>query len=71
MPDALVIGVSPKTAEDAAAPEADAGELATEAFGKALRAGDSAAAWSAFLDMCAAAKQQGHGEPDADDSMPY
>ena len=74
MADALLIGVSPKSAEDAAAPEAGAGELATEAFGKAMRAGDYAAAWSAFGDMCAAAKQEGHGapsgEPDADD-MPY
>ncbi|HEX6239962.1 MAG TPA: hypothetical protein VFZ61_03675 [Polyangiales bacterium] len=62
-PSALVIGMEPELDEGGDAPEAGPGELATEAFCKAKDAGDYAAAWSAFQDMLAAAKD---GEPTAE-----
>lgn len=65
MVDALMIGVEPDS-DDGVEPEAGAGELAVESFWKACRAGDFAAAWSAFQEMQAAAGDSASPMPEAD-----
>jgi hypothetical protein len=84
MPDALMIGIKPagpgKGMGDDPAPEAGAGELAAEAFCKACDARDYGAAFDAFRDLLAAAKDSdsggGGGAPpprdgSAADDLPY